>query len=62
MQLLLAEQLAERWQVPVAQVYRLTREGVVPVVKLGRYYRYHPDAIEKFENGESNDSSTDGTH
>jgi hypothetical protein len=45
-QLLTAEQLARRWQVPPSHVYRLTR---VPVVKLGRYYRYRPDAIDHFE-------------
>lgn len=50
-QLLTAEQLAERWQVPASHVYRLTRGGKVPVVKLGRYYRYRLDAIESFELG-----------
>jgi excisionase family DNA binding protein len=49
--LLTAEQLAERWQVPASHVYRLTREGKVPVVKLGRYYRYRLDLIERFEAG-----------
>jgi hypothetical protein len=32
-------------------VYRLTREDRIPVVKLGRYYRYRLDAIERFELG-----------
>jgi len=50
--LLTAEQLAERWQVKAAHVYRLTREGAIPAVKLGRYYRYRLDAIERFELGE----------
>ena len=50
-QLLTAEQLAERWQIPLSQVYRLTREDRIPAVKLGRYYRYAPAAIEAFENG-----------
>lgn len=50
--LLTAEQLAERWQVPTSHVYRLTREAKIPVVKLGRYYRYRIDAIERFELGE----------
>ena len=44
-----ADEVAERWQVPKAQVYRLTRTGAVPAVKLGRYYRYRSDAIEAFE-------------
>lgn len=47
--LMTAEQLAERWQVPKSQVYRLTRDGRIPAVKLGRYYRYRLDAVEEFE-------------
>jgi excisionase family DNA binding protein len=47
--LLTADQLAERWQVPKSHVYRLTREGLIPTVRLGRYYRYRPDAIERWE-------------
>ena len=50
-QLLTADQLAERWQVPKSHVYRLTREGQVPAVKLGRYYRYRLEAVEEFERG-----------
>jgi excisionase family DNA binding protein len=49
--LLTAEQLAERWQIPTSQVYRLTREGQIPAVRLGRYYRYAPAAIKAFEAG-----------
>jgi excisionase family DNA binding protein len=48
-QLLTADQLAERWQVPKSQVYALTRAGRIPAVKLGRYYRYRLDAIERCE-------------
>lgn len=47
--LLTAEQLAERWQVPAGHVYRLTRAGQLPAVKLGRYYRYSDTAIAEFE-------------
>lgn len=50
--LLTADQLAERWQVAPSHVYRLTREGAIPFVKLGRYYRYRVDAIERFELGD----------
>jgi len=52
-QLLTAEQLAQRWQLPVSAVYRLTRDGAIPAVKLGRYYRYRLDAIEAFETGDT---------
>lgn len=48
-QLLTADQLARRWQIPKSHVYRLTREGSIPAVKLGRYYRYRLDVIEAFE-------------
>ncbi len=48
--LLSADDLADRWQVRRSQVYRLTRDGHVPVVRLGRYYRYRLDAVEDFEN------------
>lgn len=47
--LLTADDLAARWQVPKSHVYRLTREGKVPAVRLGRYYRYRLDQIEHFE-------------
>src|SRR4051794_6821031 len=53
-QLLTAEQLAQRWQVPKSHIYRPTREGAVPTVRLGRYYRYRLDAIERFEVGQLN--------
>ena len=50
-QLLTAEQVAERWQVPPSHAYRLAREGKVPSVRLGRYVRFRLDAIEAFERG-----------
>ena len=48
-QLLTADQLAQRWQVPKSHVYRLAREGRIPTVELGRYRRFRLDAIEQFE-------------
>lgn len=53
--LLTAEQVAARWQVPKAHVYRLAREGRVPVVTLGaRYRRFRLDAIEEYERNGGN--------
>ena len=54
-QLLTAEQLADRWQVPKSHVYRLAREGRIPTVELGRYKRFRIDAIERFEIGDQDD-------
>ncbi len=53
--LLTPDALAERWCVPKSQVYRLTRDGRLPVVKLGRYYRYCLEAVESFESGGGTD-------
>ncbi len=50
-QLLTADQLAERWQIPRSHVYRLWREGRLPCVELGRYRRATLDAVVKFESG-----------
>lgn len=47
--LLTADDLAERWSVPKAHVYRLSRERGLPTVKLGRYYRYRLAAVEAWE-------------
>ena len=49
-QLLTADQVAQRWQVTKAFVYRLAREGRVPTVDLGqRVVRFRLAAIEEFE-------------
>lgn len=47
--LLTADDLAARWQVPQGHVYRLAREGKLPVVRLGRYRRFRLAEIEGFE-------------
>ena len=43
--LMTAEDVAEMLGVPKAWVYRASREGRLPTVRLGRYYRYQLDAI-----------------
>jgi excisionase family DNA binding protein len=57
-QLLTADQLADRWQVPTSHVYRLAREGRIPCVELGRYKRFRLDAIERFELGDQDVADT----
>ncbi len=54
-QLMTAEQLAERWQIKTSHVYRLARDGKIPVVELGRYRRWRLDAVEAFERGDAAD-------
>ncbi|MFL5854033.1 MAG: helix-turn-helix domain-containing protein [Solirubrobacteraceae bacterium] len=34
---------------PTGHVYRLAREGRIPAVRLGRYYRFRVDALERWE-------------
>jgi excisionase family DNA binding protein len=55
--LLTADDLAQRWSVPRAHVYRLAREGRLPTVRLGRYMRWRPEAVDAFEldGGAAND-------
>lgn len=53
--LLTAEQLAARWQVSKAQVYRLARGGDVPTVWIGRYCRFRVAVIEAWEQSGSDD-------
>ena len=43
--LLWAEEVASQIGIPLQTVYRLTRDGHLPVVRVGRLYRYQPDAI-----------------
>ncbi len=47
--LLTAEDLAERWSVSKGHVYRLSRDGALPTVRIGRYCRYRLAAVERFE-------------
>ena len=52
-EILTAEQLAERWQVPKSWVYEKTRTKEIPSIPLpGKYRRYRLDAIEEFERRE----------
>jgi excisionase family DNA binding protein len=53
--LLTADDLARRWSVPPAHVYRLCREGKLPHVKLGRYRRFSLAAVTEFENSGGTD-------
>jgi excisionase family DNA binding protein len=45
-QLLDAAQVAALLGVTKEWVYEASRRGAIPVVRLGRYCRYRPDAIE----------------
>ena len=47
--LLRPEEVAERWGVSRSQIYRLAREGALPSVAVGRYRRFRPESVERFE-------------
>jgi excisionase family DNA binding protein len=51
-QLLTAEQVAKRLQVKPSWVYRAAREGTIPAVRLGRWVRFDPDALDRWLGGE----------
>lgn len=46
--LLTAQDVATMLGVPSSWVYTASREGRIPTVKLGRYYRYRRDAIDEW--------------
>jgi len=47
--LMTASQVAERWQVAVDAVYRPSQRGALPCVRVGRYVRFRPESVERFE-------------
>lgn len=49
--LLTAEDVAARLQVPKSWVYAESRAGRMPHVKLGRYRRYRPEALDRWVAG-----------
>lgn len=52
--LLTAEEVAERYQVPVGWVYAAARKDALPSIQLGRYRRFHPDDLEAWEKQQRN--------
>lgn len=47
-ELISAEELAARFKIRLDRVYQLTRDATLPVVRLGRQYRYAPSAVAAF--------------
>jgi excisionase family DNA binding protein len=43
-----AQEVAERLDVPPSWVYRWSREGKLPSVKLGKYLKFDPKKIEEW--------------
>jgi excisionase family DNA binding protein len=46
--LMTAEQVAERMQVTVEWVHGMAREGRMPALKLGRYWRFDREDVENW--------------
>jgi excisionase family DNA binding protein len=51
--LLTAKQLSDMLQVPVSWVYQKTRDQVLPVIKVGKHYRYDCEEVLDALSGES---------
>ena len=47
--LLTADAVAEHFSMSTESIYRLTRQGVLPAVKIGRSYRYDLDTLEAWK-------------
>jgi excisionase family DNA binding protein len=48
--LLTIKEVAEVLRVPLPRAYELAREGVLPIVRLGRQVRIDPIRLEEFVN------------
>lgn len=46
--LLTPEEVADRLSVDKSWVYRAARTALIPTIKVGRWVRFHPDAVEDF--------------
>ncbi len=46
--LLRASEVASLLRVPLARVYELARNGTLPVVRIGRQVRVHPDELDRW--------------
>ncbi len=47
-QLLTAEEVADQMQVTVEWVHGMAREGQMPAIKLGRYWRFDREDVENW--------------
>jgi excisionase family DNA binding protein len=49
--ILTPDELADRWKCKKKTLWRLSNEGKVPSMRLGRFYRYPLPLVEAFEAG-----------
>ena len=47
-QILTIQELSDYLKVPVPTLYKLVRRGSIPSLKVGRHWRFHKDAIDKW--------------
>ena len=61
--LLTAQELAERWQVPLSWIYERSRHNALPgLIRLGKYLRFRACAVREFEEAGKNESNNEGAH
>jgi excisionase family DNA binding protein len=56
--LLKAEDVAALLQISVSMVYKLRREGRLPAVPVGSLWRFRPETVRSFANGDIPQPST----
>ncbi len=47
-EVLTIEELAEYLKIPKSTLYKLVREGSVPCQKVGKHWRFHKNAIDRW--------------
>lgn len=58
-QVLTIQELSEYLKVPKSTLYKLVREGKIPRQKIGRHWRFHKEAIDRWLVGL--DAAVDGS-
>jgi excisionase family DNA binding protein len=48
MRLITAKEVAAAMQIPLARVYELTRQNLIPCVRVGRQIRFDEDALRNW--------------
>ena len=47
-EILTIQELSDYLKVPVSTLYKLVREGSIPSFKVGKHWRFHKDAIDRW--------------
>ena len=62
-EILTIQELSDYLKVPVSTLYKLVREGSIPSFKVGKHWRFHKDAVDRWiasEDGSQSEQPGEG--